>query len=78
MINLGKGEIDSISVIADKLTDSSIDKKVEEQLRALTRIMIRAIQLDNTFNSVLINHIIKVSAQTTDLNNACLLQYSEE
>ena len=68
----------TISVIADKLTDSSIDKKVEEQLRALTRIMIRAIQLDNTFNSVLINHVIKVSAQTTDLNNACLLQYSEE
>lgn len=73
------GSLDkTINVISAKLTDSSQDKKVDEQLRALTRIMIRAIQLDNTFNSMLINHVIKISAQCNDLNNACLLQYSDE
>lgn len=73
------GSLDkTITTISGKLTDSSQDKKIDEQLRALTRMMIRAIQLDNTFNSMLINHVIKISAQCNDLNNACLLQYSDE
>ena len=70
------GSLDkTISVISGKLTDSSLDKKTDAELRGLCRIMIRAIQLDNTFNSMLINHVIKITAQTNDLNNACLLQY---
>ena len=68
----------TIGIISEKLTDSTQDKKLEEQLRAITRIMIHAIQIDNTFNSMLINHVIKVAAQTNDLCNACLLQYTDE
>ena len=40
--------------------------------------MIRAIQLDNTFNSMLINHVIRIAAQVNDLNNVCLIQYQSE
>lgn len=70
------GSLDkTISVISERLTDSTSDKKTDAELRGLCRIMIRAIQLDNTFNSMLINHVIKTSAQVIDLNNACLLQY---
>lgn len=73
------GSLDkTIGIISEKLTDSTADKKLEEQLRAITRIMIHAIQIDNTFNSTLINHVIKVAAQSNDLCNACLLQYSDE
>lgn len=73
------GSLDkTISLIGEKLTDSSKDSKTDEELRAITRVMIKAIQLDNTFNSMLINHVIKITAQCVDLNNACLLQYSDE
>lgn len=68
----------TITLVGEKLTDSSKDTKTDEELRAITRIMIKAIQLDNTFNSMLINHVIKITAQCVDLNNACLLQYSSE
>lgn len=70
------GSLDkTVGVISAKLTDSSVDKKTDAELRGLCRIMIRAIQLDNTFNSMLINHVIKIAAQSNDLNNVCLLQY---
>ncbi len=70
------GSLDkTISLISEKLTDSSSDKKTDAELRGLCRVMIRSIQLDNTFNSMLINHVIRISAQTNDLNNACLIQY---
>lgn len=68
----------TVGVISDKLTDSSSDKKTDAELRGLCRVMIRSIQLDNTFNSMLINHVIRIAAQVNDLNNACLLQYSDE
>ncbi len=67
----------TISLLSEKLTDSSQDKKTDEELRGLTRMMIRSIQLDNTFNSMLINFVIKISAQLNELNNVCLLQYNQ-
>lgn len=67
----------TITAIGEKLTDSSKDMKTDEELRAITRVMIKAIQLDNTFNSMLINHVVKITAQCVDLNNACLLQYGD-
>lgn len=73
------GSLDkTIAVISEKLTDSSSDKKTDAELRGLCRIMIRAIQLDNTFNSMLINHVIRIAAQVNDLNNVCLIQYQSE
>lgn len=72
------GSLDkTISVISERLTDSTADKEVDAQLRGLTRVMIRAIQLDNVFNSALINHAIKVSSQCATLNRACLTQYDD-
>lgn len=72
------GSLDkTIAVISSKLTDSSADKKTDAELRGLCRIMIRSIQLDNTFNSMLINHVIKTVAQTNDLNSVCLLQFND-
>ena len=68
----------TVGVISDKLTDSSSDKKTDAELRGLCRVMIRSIQLDNTFNSMLINHVIRISAQVNDLNNVCLIQYQSE
>lgn len=68
----------TVSVISSKLTDSTQDQKTDEQLRGLTRIMIKSIQLDNTFNVMLINHVIKIAAQCDELSRACLLQYSEQ
>ena len=68
----------TVSVISDKLTDSSSDKKTDAELRGLCRVMIRSIQLDNTFNSMLINHVIRIAAQVNDLNNVCLIQYQSE
>ena len=67
----------TITLLSDKLTDSSQDKKTDEELRGLTRMMIRSIQLDNTFNSMLINYVIKITAQLNELNNVCLLQYNQ-
>ena len=64
-------------MLSDKLTDSSQDKKTDEELRGLTRMMIRSIQLDNTFNSMLINYVIKITAQLNELNNVYLLQYNQ-
>lgn len=68
----------TVGVISDKLTDSSSDKKTDAELRGLCRVMIRSIQLDNTFNSMLINHVIRIAAQVNDLNNVCLIQYQSE
>lgn len=68
----------TVSVISEKLTDSSSDKKTDAELRGLCRMMIRSIQLDNTFNSMLINHIVRIAAQVNDLNNVCLIQYQSE
>lgn len=68
----------TVGVISDKLTDSTSDKKTDAELRGLCRVMIRAIQLDNTFNSMLINHVIRIAAQVNDLNNVCLIQYQSE
>lgn len=68
----------TVSVISEKLTDSSSDKKTDAELRGLCRVMIRSIQLDNTFNSMLINHVIRITAQINDLNNVCLIQYQGE
>lgn len=70
------GSLDkTIEVIGSKLTDSSNDKKTDAELRGLCRIMIRSIQLDNTFNSMLINQIVRIVAQVNDLNGACLMQF---
>lgn len=72
------GSLDkTISLLSEKLTDSSQDKKTDEELRGLTRMMIRSIQLDNTFNSTLINFVIRICAQLNELNNVCLLQYNQ-
>lgn len=68
----------TVGVISDKLTDSTSDKKTDAELRGLCRVMIRSIQLDNTFNSMLINHVIRIAAQVNDLNNVCLIQYQSE
>lgn len=68
----------TINVISEKLTDSSADQKTDAELRGLCRVMIRSIQLDNTFNSMLINHVIRIAAQVNDLNNVCLIQYQSE